>query len=196
MAPVALLGAPGFAGSPSRILSDCMYTWERTVMGFSHLGTYSRDGEGDTPLLIIVAPSACRCTARACTGPGYRFRFRYQPGSGSSDFSSQLQLFQLRSRIPPRRRAHPHVSALRDREPETGVEDTPSPASNRPVRRAHIRSTGDRDRACPHTAQQLQLLGAARLGAWEVSVSDGGKHRWLRCQKRRLRDTTPSPRGS
>ena len=161
--------------------------------------------------IIIVAPQAlvgCRCTARVrvpapVTGSGsgtspvpVPARFRYQPGSGSSDFSSQLQLFQLRSRIPPRRRAHPHVSALRDREPETGVEDTPSPASTRPVRRAHIRSTGDRDRACPHTAQQLQLLGAARLGAWEVSVSDGGKHRWLRCQKRRLRDTTPSPRGS
>ena len=26
---------------------------ERTVMGFSFLGTYSRDGEGDTPLLYI-----------------------------------------------------------------------------------------------------------------------------------------------
>ena len=153
--------------------------------------------------IIIVAPQALVGVQRGCV---YRprlpvpvpvpARFRYQPGSGSSDFSSQLQLFKLRSRIPPRRRAHPHVSALRDREPETGVEDTPSPASTRPVRRAHIRSTGDRDRACPHTAQQLQLLGAARLGAWEVSVSDGGKHRWLRCQKRRLRDTTPSPRGS
>ena len=157
------------------------------------------DGGGDNPLLhiIIVAPQALVGVQRVrVPAPVTRFRFRYQPGSGSSDFSSQLQLFQLRSRIPPRRRAHPHVSALRDREPETGVEDTPSPASTRPVRRAHIRSTGDRDRACPHTAQQLQLLGAARLGAWEVSVSDGGKHRWLRCQKRRLRDTTPSPRGS